>query len=133
MVREKVKNLLNKYLITESKCFKYIHSHKLIEFPILLVTLYLLGYILLVISYCFPIDPIRDHIREDYISVVAVGEWIPGHDDTIPDYYTDSLMLLEAEYDSEASPFISAIRSTRPLMTDANYVYINLSKMALLV
>ena len=123
MVREKVKNLLNKYLITVSKRFKYIHSHKLIEFPILLIILYLLGYFLLVISYCLPVDPIRDHIREDYISVVAVGEWIPGHDDTIPDYYTDSLMLLEAEYDSKVSPFISAIRSTRPLMQDANYVY----------
>ena len=100
-----------------------IKKHKIMVLPLLLLSFYILGYLFLVISYCFPVDVIREHIRQDLYSVVSVGEWIPGHDDTVPDYYTDSLMLLEAEYATEDTAFIASIKSPRALQPESNFVY----------
>ena len=101
----------------------FLKKHILITLLIMLFVFCIIGYILLVLSYCLPTQIIREHIKEDYLSVVSVGEWIPGHDDTVPDYYTDSIMLLEAEYDSRDSVFLSAIKSPRALLPDTGYVY----------
>lgn len=101
----------------------FVKKHNYISLLILLVASVILGYLLLVISYLFPADRIRENIIKDYISVVSVGEWMPGHDDTVPDYYTDSIMLLEAEYDSGDSAFITAVKSPRALLPGADYVY----------
>ncbi len=105
------------------KVIEYCRSHKIIGLTAVLLASYFFGYILLVLAYCFPVEAISDNIRKDYMSCVSVGAWIPGREDTQPDIFTDSLMLLEAQYPVDDSPFLVSVRSPRALLPEVTYVY----------
>lgn len=105
------------------KVIECCKSHKIIGLTALLLASYFFGYILLVLAYCFPVEAISNNIRKNYLSCVSVSAWIPGREDSEPDVFSDSVMLLEAEYPVDDSPFMVSIRSPRALLPDVTYVY----------
>lgn len=74
-----------------------------------LVVWALIGYLLLVLAYCLPVERMQKHL-ESCVDAFAKGATSLVKDDTgmWVDYLTDSLILAEAVYNGEESPLEQA-------------------------
>ena len=92
----------------------------------LLVTLgisVILGYILLVLVYCIPINRMEENIRESAAIFVEEGMYpqkLNNNIDSRLDNWTDSMMLLTAVKENDGAPYISAALNSRNFISGKN-------------
>lgn len=76
----------------------------------------LLGYVLLILAFCLPVQPIRNNIRESYYSYYMEQDYYEWSYDNVTsriDNCTDSLMLQESGFLGIGNPFVDALNCSR--------------------
>lgn len=68
-----------------------------------------IGYFLLVLVYCLPVEPMKNHLKNTYKFFSQEGiSLIQDNEGMFIDYFTDALMASEAVYDGNQSPWEKA-------------------------
>lgn len=100
------------------------HLKMIGKFILIELSLVILGYILLVIAYCIPVNDMNKHVKESLKIFEEEGTYpqlITGYRDSQLDNWTDALMLLTAIYeDNENNVFKQAAINTRTIITGKN-------------
>lgn len=99
---------------------------KVIKYIVTLVLCSLIGYLLIVLSYCLPVDSIEQNVL--VTSKTYTLEWdfpniIKNNDATKIGNNTDELMLLESIYDGNESVFEKAVMVYRNQIPGNDYKY----------
>jgi len=79
-----------------------------------------IGYIALVLAYSLPTGKIHQHISRSYSNISNVEFLIPNREETHIDNFTDSISLLEAEYDNTNSAWVESLLNPRLTSLDEN-------------
>ncbi len=81
----------------------------------------IIGVLLLILVYCFPVDAIRDHVRKSISIYEKEGlyyEWGPDRQITNVDNYADAVMLNIASFSSSESLVRDAMLNPRVFYAD---------------